>query len=202
MIKATFYLSCFTILLTAFQPGRETSLDLGAPIPKQEATWLDVSGKEISLNSAKGNNGLLVVFAGNHCPYMVRNQERLHVLCTFARKNNIGVVMVNSNEAARNEGESMSAMKEYAVRQQFSWYYIIDKNAALADAFDANHTPECFLFDKNSKLAYKGAIDDSPGNADAVKARLLQNAMNDVLAGKAVAVGSSNCMGCNIKRRL
>jgi len=163
---------------------------------------MDVSGKEISLGAAKLTNGLLVIFGSNECPYMQRNQDRLRHICSFARKNNIGVVIVNSNEAARNGKESFAAMKQYAASQQFTWYYIVDKNAILADAFDANHTPECFLFDKNSRLAYKGGIDDSPGNPDAVKARLLQNAINEMLAGKAVTLNSTHSLGCNIKRNL
>ncbi|MFY0254624.1 redoxin domain-containing protein [Chitinophaga sp. 30R24] len=203
MIKATFYLSC-TVLLTAFSPVKETlpELEPGSPLPKSELTWQDISGKEISLNTAKGSNGLLVIFGGNRCPYMQRNQERIHNICALAAQNNIGVVMVNSNEAARNVGESLDEMKEFASQQQFTWYYILDKNALLADAFDANHTPECFLFDNNNWLIYKGGIDDSPGNAEAVKTRLLQNAISEMLAGKNVTTNTANSLGCNIKRRI
>ncbi|WP_246121138.1 redoxin domain-containing protein [Chitinophaga polysaccharea] len=202
MMKATFYLSCCTVLLSSFQPELEIPLEPGGLLPKSELNCTDVSGKEISLNTAKQENGLLVIFCSNSCPYMQRNHDRLREVCTYARKNKIGVVMVNSNEAARNDLESFAAMKEYAIRQQFSWYYVVDKKAVLADAFDANHTPECFLFNKNSRLAYNGGIDDSPGNADAVKTRLLHNAINDMLAGKPVAVNTSHSLGCNIKRNL
>jgi thioredoxin-related protein len=201
-MKATFYLSCCTVILSAFQPNRETPLEPGALLPKSDITCMDISGKEISLAAAKRNNGLLVIFGSNQCPYMLRNQERIREVCIFAHKNNIGVVMVNSNEAARSETESFAAMKQYAAAQQFPGYYIVDRNAILADAFDANHTPECFLFDKNSRLAYKGGIDDSPGNANAVKTRLLQNAINEMVAGKPVTLNSVHSLGCNIKRRL
>lgn len=202
MIKLVFYLSCCTLLSTAFRPAREGALELGSLIPKADTRCTDISGKELTLNDAKGANGLLVIFVANHCPYMQRNQERLHAACNLARKHSIGVAMINSNEAARVEGESLSAMKEYAARQQYNWYYLLDRNAELADAFDANHTPECFLFDKSGRLVYKGAIDDSPGNADAVKAKLLLNALNAIAAGKALSVGTSNALGCNIKRKL
>lgn len=202
MIKAVLYLSCCTIFLTAFQPKPETPLEPGSPLPKPEMTWMDISGKEISLNAARGSNGLLVIFGSNQCPYMLRNQERLRNICSYARKNNIGVIMVNSNEAARNESESLTAMKQYAASRQFTWYYVQDKNSMLADAFDANHIPECFLFDKNNRLAYRGGIDDNPGNADAVKTRLLQNAISEMLAGKPVTISSYNSLGCNIKRKM
>lgn len=202
MIKATFYLSCCTVLFSSFQPTRETPLEPGSILPKSEVTCTDISGKEVSLGAARGKSGLLVIFGSNQCPYMLRNQERLRNICSFAAKNNIGVIMVNSNEAARTGNESFAAMKQYASSQQFNWYYVIDKNSILANAFDANHTPECFLFDKNSRLTYKGGIDDSPGNAEAVKTRLLQNAINEMLAGKSVTVNTSHSLGCNIKRNL
>ncbi|MCW3464065.1 redoxin family protein [Chitinophaga nivalis] len=202
MMKSALYLSCCTVLLSSFLPIRELSLELGAPVPQANVACMDVSGKEISLQTAKGPNGLLVVFAGNRCPYMIRNQERLRRACAFAQQNNIGVALVNSNEATRNDGESLSMMKAYASQQQLPGYYLLDKNALLADAFDANHTPECFLFDKHNKLVYKGGIDDNPGNADAVKVPLLQNALNEMLAGKSVTTAASGSLGCNIKRKL
>jgi hypothetical protein len=201
MIKAVLYLSC-SVFLAAFPGNEETPLEPGSPLPKPEIAWMDISGKEISLNAARGNNGLLVIFGANQCPYMLRNQDRLRNICSYAGKNSIGVIMVNSNEAARNESESLAAMKQYAASRQFIWYYVLDKNSLLADAFDANHTPECFLFDKNSRLAYRGGIDDNPGNAGAVKTRLLQNAINEMLAGKPVTISTFNSLGCNIKRKM
>lgn len=199
MMKSALYLAC-AFALTSACPAGEIPLDPGAPLPKPDIKWMDVSGKEISLNSVKGSNGLLVVFGGNQCPYMVRNQERLRNICALAHKNGIGVVMVNSNEANRADGDSFSAMKAYAAQHTFQCYYILDKNAELADAFDANHTPECFLFDRKNRLVYKGAIDDNPGNADAVKIRHLQNAITELVAGKSVTTSTSSTLGCNIKR--
>ncbi|SHL64281.1 Peroxiredoxin [Chitinophaga jiangningensis] len=201
MIKSALYLSVCTLLL-AFNPGSDASLEIGAPIPKADNRLTDISGKEVSLNNAKGANGLLVVFVANQCPYMLRNEERILALSKQAKSNHIGVALINSNEANRSAGESLNAMKEYATAHGFNALYLLDRNAEMADAFDANHTPECYLFDKNSKLVYKGGIDDSPGNADAVKIKHLQNAMNDLLAGKSVGVASSNALGCNIKRKL
>ncbi|SEW38337.1 redoxin domain-containing protein [Chitinophaga arvensicola] len=202
MIKSIFYLSCCTALFSSFQPIRETPLEPGSLLPKSDVVCKDVSGKNITLNAAKGANGLLVIFGSNVCPYMIRNQERLRDICTYAVKNNIGTVMVNSNEAHRNDADSYDEMKKYAADQHFSWYYIYDKNSVLANAFDANHTPECYLFDKNSKLTYKGGIDDSPGNMETVKIQHLRNAINEMLAGKTVTTNTSSSLGCNIKRNL
>jgi len=77
---------------------------------------------------------------------------------------------------------------------------VADPAAAIAEAFQAAHTPECYLFNAGGTLVYKGAIDDSPGNADAVKTRHLNNAINDLLAKKTPKVNSTQVLGCNIKR--
>jgi len=199
MIKTSCYLAIGTLFLTSWLPA-SASLEIGAPIPKADEKLRDISGKEISLNSAKRGNGLLIIFSGNSCPYVIRNQQRTINICNYAHKNNIGVVLVNANEALRNEGESLQAMKAYAAQQHYNWFYVLDKNAVVADAFDANHTPECFLFDKNGRLVYKGGIDDNPGNESAVKAQYLQNAVNNLLAGKGIAVNTTNSLGCSIKR--
>jgi thioredoxin-related protein len=175
-------------------------IDIGAPIPKADVVLKDFSGKEITLNKARLSNGLLVMFSGNTCPYIERNQARTQQICKHALSNNIGVVLINSNIAGTDEKTLLAAMKTYAASQQYTWYYTIDNKAELADAFDASHTPECFLFNTSSKLVYKGAIDDSPGNADAVKVKHLHNAITDMLAGKAPRVTTTTALGCNIKR--
>jgi hypothetical protein len=175
-------------------------LEVGAPLPKGDLVLQDCSGKEITLNKARMSNGLLVMFSGNTCPYIERNQLRTQEICKYALSNNIGVVLVNSNTAGSDEKSILAAMKTYASSQQYNWHYVADKKAELADAFEATHMPECYLFNQQAKLVYKGSIDDNPGNADAVKMRHLHNAMNEMLAGKAVKLNSTAALGCNIKR--
>ena len=75
-----------------------------------------------------------------------------------------------------------------------------DKNHELADAFGANRTPECFLFNKNSTLVYHGAIDDSPADESAIKRIHLKEAINEMMAGKDITIKESKSVGCTIKR--
>jgi hypothetical protein len=70
----------------------------------------------------------------------------------------------------------------------------------MADAFGANRTPECFLFDKNGKLVYHGAIDDNPSDASAVTRKHLIIAIDAIKEGKEVSVKESRSVGCTIKR--
>jgi thioredoxin-related protein len=186
------------ISLLAF--NRFTELPIGAEMPKADVKMKDISGKEISLTEARKANGLLVMFSCNTCPYVIKNQQRTREICQYALDNNIGVILVNSNEAQRDNEDSYEAMKKYAAGQGYKWYYAIDKNSELADAFGANRTPENFLFDKNSKLVYHGAIDDNPSNDNNVQRKHLHEAISEMLSGKEVSVKTSRSVGCGIKR--
>jgi thioredoxin-related protein len=178
----------------------EDPLPLGSPVPKADNKLKDISGKEVTLKDAIKENGLLVMFSCNTCPVVINNQGRTNEICQFATKESIGVVLLNSNEANRKSSESLNAMQDYAKGQGYKWYYAEDKNNELADAFGASRTPECYLFDKNGKLVYHGAIDDSPSDAAGVNRHHLKEAIKEVVSGKEVSVKQSKSVGCSIKR--
>ena len=175
-------------------------LPIGASMPNPDLKMKDVSGQEISLNSAKKKNGLLVIFSCNTCPYVIKNQTRTIEVSKHAIANDIGVAILNPNEAYRGNEDSYEAMKEYAAEQKYDWHYLVDQNHVMADAFGANRTPECFLFDKDGKLVYHGAIDDNPNDASAVSRKHLVEAINELKSGKEIAVKESRSVGCTIKR--
>jgi thioredoxin-related protein len=190
-------LALTTLGLVAFTNLNE--LPIGADIPKADYKMKDISGKDITLKDAKKKNGLLVMFSCNTCPYVIKNQQRTNEISAYALKNDIGVVLVNSNEAQRSGDDSFTAMQHYAQNQGYRWYYTVDQNSVLADAFGANRTPETFLFNKDGKLVYHGAIDDKPGEVAGDRAHL-KEAINEMVAGKDVSVKTSRSVGCTIKR--
>lgn len=175
-------------------------LEIGAALPKADHIMKDISGKSVSFNNVKTKEGLLVMFSCNTCPWVIRNQSRTKEICSFAQSKGIGVILLNANEGDRTGGDSYEAMKVYAKEQSYNWYYVVDKNSEVADAFGADRTPECFLFDGNNKLVYHGAIDDNPQSAQKVSRHHLKEALNEILAGKEVSVKKSRSVGCNIKR--
>jgi hypothetical protein len=187
------------LLLSFFSP-RINGLPIGSPIPKADLRLKEVSGKETSLQEARQPNGLLVMFTCNTCPYVIRNQSRTNEICGYARKHQVGVILLNSNEGDRDGGNSYADMQSYAKEQNYQWSYALDPRNTIADAFGASRTPECYLFDKNGKLVYHGAIDDSPGDPDQVRRPHLRNAMDEMMAGKEVSVKESRSVGCSIKR--
>ena len=187
-----------TAATLAFTTG--DPIQIGSSMPKADLKMQDISGKNIAMKDAKKDNGVLVMFSCNTCPYVLKNQERTTAISEYALKNNIGVIILNSNEAYRGNEDSFDAMKDYAKDQQYKWNYVVDKNHEVADTFGANRTPECFLFDKNLKLVYHGAIDDSPSDVTAIKRIHLQEAIKEMVAGKEVSVKESRSVGCTIKR--
>ncbi len=176
-------------------------LPIGSALPMPDVKLLDVSGKKISMQEAKKDNGLLVMFSCNTCPYVLRNQERTIEAAKYAQQMNVGVMILNSNEAQRDKEDSFEAMKRYTKTQKYQWNYVVDADNLVADAFGANRTPECFLFDKDLKLVYHGAIDDSPSEPANVKRKHLQEAITELAAGKPVSVTESRSVGCTIKRK-
>ncbi len=200
MKKIVFSLAAVaTIAAMAFTVG--DPLQIGSIMPKADLKLKDISGKEVAIKDMKKENGVLVMFSCNTCPYVIKNQERTIASAEYAQKMNVGFIILNSNEALRGDDDSFDAMKEYAKDQKYKWSYVVDKNHEVADAFGANRTPECFLFDKNLKLVYHGAMDDSPSDPSSIKRHHLQEAINELVAGKEVTVKESRSVGCTIKRK-
>ena len=194
-----FALPLLTVTILALKPF-SGELPIGADLPKADLKMKDITGKEVSFKDAKKKNGLLVMFTCNTCPVVKGYQSRTNEICKYALDNNIGVILLNPNEATRDDGDSFDDMKEYAKDQEYGWHYVVDKNSEMANVFGANRTPECFLFNKEDKLVYHGAIDDNARNEESVGRRHLKEAINEMHAGKDVAVKTTRSVGCSIKR--
>lgn len=204
-VVTAFALAAFT--LSSGDSTETNILEIGAKAPKTDLSMPDVSGKEITLKSAAGKNGLLVIFSCNTCPFVIGNGEksagwegRYPMVADMAKAKGINTVMVNSNEAKRDGGDSMDDMKKRYAEQGLKGFYALDAKSQLADAFGALTTPHVFLFDRDMKLIYKGAIDDAVDSPDAVKTPYLQNAIEAYSNGEVVDPNSTRQLGCSIKR--
>jgi hypothetical protein len=192
--------------MSAFQSTPET-LAIGASAPKTDLKMKSISGRELSLNDIKKENGLLVIFSCNGCPFVIGGEGsegwegRYDELRKYAESNKIGMVLVNSNEAKRDKGDDLESMKTRAKEHGFSQCnYVLDVNSELANAFYARTTPHVYLFDKNMKLVYKGAIDDNVDDSKKVNAPYLKNAIGNLVAGKSIDPAETKPVGCSIKR--
>jgi len=127
-------------------------------------------------------------------------QDRIASIGNAAKGKGVGVIVINSNDPASFPEDSFAEMQKRAQQLGFIFPYVVDATSDVARAFGATRTPEAFLFDKDGKLVYHGAIDDSQ-KADQVSTRYLQDATDSLLSGKQIANKETKFVGCGIKYR-
>jgi thioredoxin-related protein len=177
-------------------------LELGSIIPMSKELMINVTDEKMSLDNNFNENGLLVVFSCNTCPFVVMWEDRYRQLEEMCQINKVGMVYINSNEAKRNGDDSKEAMKNYAKSMGYTFPYLIDQNSAVANAFGAKTTPHIYLFDENKKLVYKGAIDDNFRDISQVKETYLLDAIQQMVSGVDIKIKETNAKGCSIKREI
>lgn len=192
-----------SIALVAFtQKGEKyTTLEIGQKAPMTQAKMQNTDGKKLNLDGLAKENGTLVVFTCNTCPFVIQWEDRYPEVAELASNNGIGVALINSNEAKRNGDDSIDEMKKHATEKGYAELpYLVDDKSALANAFGAKTTPHIFLFDKDWKLVYEGSIDDNSKDAKAVTATYLKDALKNLKAGKEINPSNTKAIGCSIKR--
>ena len=176
-------------------------LALGTKIPAADTKMKNVDGKMLSIADVKGKAGTLVIFTCNHCPFARAWEERIVELGNGYSKRGVGVILINANDPTRHEDDGFAEMQARTKARNIEVPYVVDETSGVAKAFGATVTPEAFLFDKDGKLAYHGAIDDNHKQPDKVTKRYLLDALQAVAAGKAPPVRESKSLGCGIKFR-
>lgn len=185
-------IGCLTILSAK-------ELDLGSILPLGDIKMADISGKDVSLNDAKGKNGLLVIFSCNTCPWVIAWEDRYVELADTYKDKGVGIVAINSNETQFENVDSMEEMQAHAKEQGYNFYYTMDNGSKLASEFGATRTPHIYLFDKKDKLVYRGAIDDNARKPDKVENTYLADAIDNMLAGNTIDPTATKALGCAIK---
>ena len=185
-------IGCLTILSAK-------ELDLGSILPLGDIKMADISGKDVSLNDAKGKNGLLVIFSCNTCPWVIAWEDRYVELADTYKDKGVGIVAINSNETQFENVDSMEEMQSHAKEQGYNFYYTMDNGSKLASEFGATRTPHIYLFDKKDKLVYRGAIDDNARKPDKVENTYLADAIDNMLAGNTIDPTATKALGCAIK---
>ncbi len=202
-MKKLIFLALGACMLTTMAFVMKTdnpALKIGDKAPMTEAKMPAVGEKSYSLNDIKKENGLLVVFSCNTCPFVLAWEDRYNELNAYANENKVGMVLVNSNEAKRSGDDSKEAMVKHAREKAYKMPYVIDSEHKLADAFGARTTPHVYLFNKKGELAYVGAIDDNQVKGD-VKTNYLKNALADLgKGGLKCSTAETKAIGCSIKR--
>ena len=188
--------------LLAFLPAKEVlieELPIGSKAPMADVEVEDVSGEMITLKDAAMENGLLVNFSCNTCPWVSAWEDRYNPIANLAKENGIGVVALNPNAAIRDEGESLADMQERSQKSNYQFYYALDEGAKMAEAFGATRTPHIYLFNSDMELVYRGAIDDNAKSAENVEQPYLKNAIKNLAEGNGINPQTTKSLGCTIK---
>jgi len=201
IIKSSFILSLFALVaFTSVAAQDIEQLPLGSTLPLGDVSMEDISGRNLTLNGVKGDNGLLVVFSCNTCPWVIKWEDRYPVVQEIAAANDIGMILLNPNEDYRDKGDGMDDMILHAEKAGYDLPYVLDKNHRVADAFGASRTPHVYLFDSEDKLVYVGAIDDNANSAADVEEFYIKDAIEQLSAGQPITTASTKSIGCTIKR--
>lgn len=159
-----------------------------------------ISGSNMSYYDIKGEQGTLVMFICNHCPYVVHVMDGLVSLANDYKAKGIGFVAISSNDVVNYPQDAPELMAELARDKQFPFPYLYDESQDVAKAYDAACTPDFGLFDAKDSCVYRGRLDGSrPGNDTPVTGEDMRAAIDAVLAGQAITGTQYPSMGCNIK---
>jgi len=159
----------------------------------------DVDGGGVKLTNQMGRNGLLVAFTCNHCPYALAVWPRLIRYATEFRKKGINTVAINPNIHPDYPEDSVPEMKDKIAEWDVDFPYLADETQQVAHAFDAQCTPDIYLFDKQGELYYHGRMDDSWKDEVKVTQKELAPAVDAMLAGRSAPQLQHPTIGCSIK---
>lgn len=199
------YFPLFIFILFSFKGEKEFAI--GDIAPLSEVKMKNIDGKELSLKTALGKKGVLVVFSCNTCPFVVGNEtfagweKQYNEIYDLAQKLDINMILVNSNEAKREGDDSFEKMKEHAEDLKYKMPYLVDENSQLANEFGAKTTPHAYLLDANLKLVYKGSIDNSWDTKKTETFSYVKNAVQELNENITITTPTSEPRGCSIKRK-
>jgi peroxiredoxin len=202
-MKKQYALALFlgAVLIVAFAAmagsGRNAS-DLPAPPTVgtviDDFTLPDADGASHSLASLKGKNGTVVIFIATKCPVSNAYNDRMEKVFEDYKAKGINVIGINSNSS-----EPSTEVKSHAAEKGLKFTVLKDDGNKIADRLGATRTPEVYLLDGKGKLAYHGRIDNSQ-KAEGITSNDLREALDQVIAGKAVTKTDGAAFGCSIKR--
>jgi len=161
---------------------------------------LSTENNRISLNDIKGENGTLIMFICNHCPYVKAVIKDLVEDAKYINKLGIKSVAIMSNDTKNYPEDSFDNMIDFSKVNNFSFPYLIDKTQEVAQKFNAVCTPDFFGYNKNNELQYRGRIRELK-NLKPVRDNVsdLRMAMELIASSGLGPKNQIPSMGCNIK---
>ncbi len=173
-------------------------LSIGSTAPDFELP--DPDGQMHSLKDiSAGANATVVVFACNHCPYVVHIKDALGQLADEYKEKGVAFVAINSNDVENYPDDKPEKMKDFAAQAGWNFPYLFDESQEVAKAYQAACTPDLFAFDQDLKLQYAGQFDSTrPSTGGTADGADLAEALDAIVDGQDAPQGIPST-GCNIK---
>ena len=158
-----------------------------------------VTEKHFSNHDLDISKPTIIMFICNHCPYVIHYHEEI-VKLAVDFKNDVNLVAISSNDITNYPQDRPEMMKNLWNDLGLSFPYLFDETQEIAKKYKAECTPEFYLFNSDSKLVYRGRMDESsPGSNIDPSGEDLRNALNNLLNNKPISNDQLPSMGCNIK---
>ncbi len=173
-------------------------MPVGASAP--DFSLPDADGHLVARAEAAGAGGLLVIFACNHCPFVIHLADAVGEFAREIAAQGVNTVAINSNDLEKYPQDGPQPMKECAAKWRWEFPYLLDGSQQVAKAHGAACTPDFFLFTSAGKLFYTGQFDDSrPRSGLEPHGGDLREAVRRMLGGEQPLARPYPSSGCNIK---
>jgi peroxiredoxin len=162
----------------------------------------NVDGKMVSLKDYKDEKGFIVTFTCNHCPYAKAYEQRIMDLDKKFAAAGYPVIAISPNDPDQVPEDSFDNMVKRAKEKKYTFPYLLDETQNITRTYGAKATPHIFLLQKKGndlEVVYIGAIDDNTEDANAVKSKYVEAALDALSKGQKPAISSTKAIGCSIK---
>ena len=166
-----------------------------------EFTLKEPSGQSFNMSDNMGEQGLLIAFICNHCPYVKAIADRLAEDAKALQADGVNVLAVMSNDYMSYPADSPENMKKFSESHGFTFPYLVDEDQSVAKAYGAVCTPDFFGFSKDGGLQYRGRLDSAAMGDPTDRVPELLNAMRLVAETGQGPKDQTPSMGCSIKWR-
>ncbi len=173
------------------------TLSLGSEAPDFSLRATD--GNTYSLKDFADAKVLVIFFTCNHCPYVTGSDEVTRQTVENFEPKCVKFIGINSNSPNTYEEDSFENMVKRMKQYDFPWLYLYDQTQNIARAYGALKTPHFFVFNEDRKLVYTGRGIDNPRESSKITVNDLENALEELLAGKEITKPITNPIGCNVK---
>jgi len=173
-------------------------MDLGTKAPSF-ALPDAVTSKTLHLAELQSDVATVIAFICNHCPFVHHINNKLVEVANHFQHKGVQFIAISSNDANYYPQDGPEMMQKVAQNIGYSFPYLYDEAQQVAQAYQAECTPDFFVFDGNLELAYRGRFDETRPGIGQATGNELSAALNALIAHTSVSIDQKPSIGCSIK---